>query len=271
MSAGPDTRDEDLAELYEDAPCGYLSTEPSGTIVRVNRTLCRWTGRAAEALLGRRLPDLLSGAGALFYETHCLALLRLQGFLSEIAIDLLAADGRALPVLLNAVVKADAAGAVRVVRVVVVHADTRREVERELRIARRQAEETSELLRVQAELLAEHAAMLIPVSDDLRVMPILGAIDPARGRTILRALLHLDDARAVILDLTGVPELDAAAIETLHRAAAALRLRGVQAIFSGIRPAVAATLVRLGLDRTDVPVCATLQAGIALAARLGRR
>lgn len=274
MTDDPSVRDDSLEELYEEAPCGYLSTLPQGTIVRVNRTFLTWTGYAADELLaGKRFRELLTVAGAMFYETHCAPLLRLQGFVSEIAVDVVCRDGRSMPVLLSAVSKKDAAGAPRLLRSVVFHAPTRREYERELRLAREQAEETAEQLRVQAELLAVHSALLIPVQDDLRVMPILGAIDPTRGRQILRALLDLDAAagvRSVILDLTGVPELDAAAAGTLRRAAAALRLRGVRAIVTGLRPAVATTLVALGIELTGIAVCGTLQDGIALASRGAR-
>ena len=49
------TRAEESAEeLFEDAPCGYLTTLPDGTIVRVNRTFERWTGLDRRQLLGRR-------------------------------------------------------------------------------------------------------------------------------------------------------------------------------------------------------------------------
>jgi PAS domain S-box-containing protein len=269
--ADPRVRDDDLEELYEDAPCGFLSTLLDGTIIRVNRTFLRLTGyAAAELLAGKRFVELLTIPGRLLYETHCAPLLRLQGFFGEVAIDLTCRDGGALPILLSSVVKRDANGAPCLLRSVQLHAPARREYEREILQARRAAEEAAEQLRVQAELLAMHSALLIPVQDDLRVMPILGAIDPTRGRHILRALLELDSAagvRAVILDLTGVPELDAVAAGTLRSAAAALRLRGVQPIVTGIRPAVAAILVDLGIELSGITVSGTLQDGIALANR----
>jgi PAS domain S-box-containing protein len=59
--------DEDPADLYENAPCGYLSTTPDGTIVKVNRTMCLWTGRTADELIGARFPDLLSIGGRVFH------------------------------------------------------------------------------------------------------------------------------------------------------------------------------------------------------------
>jgi anti-anti-sigma regulatory factor len=269
MTGAPGPGDDNLEDLYEEAPCGYLSTLPAGAIVRVNKTFLALTGfEAGEVTAGKRFPELLTRPSALLYETQCAPLLRLQGFLNEIAIDLVGRDGKPIPVLLASTVKKDVSGAAVLIRTVLFNAPARREYERELVLARRKAEDAAEQLRIQAELLAIHSALLIPVKDDLRVMPIIGAIDATRGRQILQALLHIDatsGVRTVILDLTGVPALDATAADTLRLAAGALRLRGLRAIATGIRPAVAAALVELGLELTGLEVCGTLQDGIARA------
>ena len=257
-----------LDELYDEAPCGQLSTLPDGQIVRANRTICAWTGRSLEALLGTRFPKLLSVSGSMLYETHCAPMLRMQGHLGEVALDLLGPDDKPLPVLLWAATKVGDDGTPSLYRFIVGNATTRREYERELQAARQRAEQAAEQLRVQAELLAEHSALLMPIQDDLRVMPVIGEIDATRGRQMLRALLELDanaGVRAVILDLTGVPRIDAEAARVLLRAAAGLRLRGVRPIVTGIRPAVATTLVAEGTDLTTLAISGTLQDGIALA------
>lgn len=264
--------DDGAAALLDAAPCGLVQTRPDGVIVRVNGTLARWVAREPAALLGERLQSLLTMPSAMLFETHCAPMLRMQGHIGEVAIDLRGPDGGALPVLLWASVELED-GAPRWLRVMVANAGARREYERELLAARTRAEDATAQLRRQAELLAEHSALLIPVQRDLRVMPVLGAIDATRGRHMLRALLELDAAagvRAVILDLTGVPELDAAAAEVLRRAAVGLRLRGVLPIVTGLRPAVAARLVAGGLDLAGIAACGTLQDGIALANRSPR-
>ena len=78
-----DLPDADLRDLYENAPCGYLSLGPDGKIVRVNATLCSWLGRTSDELIGKRLRDLLNVVGSIFYETHFAPLLRMQGFFEE--------------------------------------------------------------------------------------------------------------------------------------------------------------------------------------------
>ncbi len=78
---------EDSAEeLYEFAPCGYLSTLMDGTIAKINRTLLDWLGLEREAVVGRmRFTDLLTVGGKLYHETHFAPLLRMRGEISGIA------------------------------------------------------------------------------------------------------------------------------------------------------------------------------------------
>jgi PAS domain S-box-containing protein len=138
---GIDSRllEESVEELYEDAPCGYLSTSPDGLIVKVNRTFLDWTGYDAEDLVGsRRLSDLLTGGGRIYHETHYAPLLRMQGWVREIAIDIKRADGSVLPALVNSVLRLDDAGVPQVVRTTVFDATDRRLYERQLLEARRQ-------------------------------------------------------------------------------------------------------------------------------------
>ena len=154
---------ESAEELYEDAPCGYLSTLPDGTIVRLNRTFEQWTGHSREALLGsRRLQDLLTAGGRIYHETHYAPLLQMQGRVREIAVEIVCADGRRLPVLLNSVLRRDADGTARVVRTTVFDASDRRRYERELLAARRRAE------RLQA-----HTALLAETGRELDETPSL--------------------------------------------------------------------------------------------------
>ncbi len=135
---------ESADELYELAPCGYLSTLPDGTIVKVNQTFLALTGYAREELLGgKRFPELLAVGGRIFHETHYAPLLRLQGFANEINFDLVCKGGRVLPVLANTVQKKDAAGQVILHRTAIFPISDRKNYERELKLARQKAEEAA--------------------------------------------------------------------------------------------------------------------------------
>ncbi|NGP08229.1 SpoIIE family protein phosphatase [Rhodococcus sp. 14C212] len=140
---------EDSAEsLYENAPCGYLSTLPDGRIVKVNATLLGWLGLRRDDLVGRRyFSDLLTVGGRLYHETHFAPLLRMQGEISGIALELQAADGVRLPVLVTSVAGYDSDGRPLLIRTTVFDARERRAYETELLRARREAEDERERLQ----------------------------------------------------------------------------------------------------------------------------
>jgi phosphoserine phosphatase RsbU/P len=155
--------EESVEDLYENAPCGYLSCRPDGTIVKVNRTFESWTGHPREQLLGRRFSDLLTAAGRIYHETHFAPLLRMQGAVREIALEIVRSDGTRLPALVNAVQQADAAGRPSLVRTTVFDASDRRRYERELLEARRREQQIAQEL--QRSLLAGER----PVSPELDI------------------------------------------------------------------------------------------------------
>ena len=160
--------DDDPADLYENAPCGYLSTLPDGSIVKVNHTFCAWTGRTAESLLDSRLQDLLAPGGRIFTETHLMPLLRLQGAVREIALDVVRIDGSLLPCLLNAVEVRDDDGLPVLVRATLFDATARRRYERELLTAQRTAAESEARARTLHKVVSDLAAARAAASSGWR-------------------------------------------------------------------------------------------------------
>ena len=135
---------EEVEDLYEHAPCGYLSTLPDGTIVKVNETFVEWTGRSREALLGgTRFQTLLTIGSRIYYETHYAPLLRMQGFANEIALEVTLADGRILPVNVNTRQRRDTDETPLFNRITLFDSTDRRRYERELLLARRKAEQNA--------------------------------------------------------------------------------------------------------------------------------
>jgi phosphoserine phosphatase RsbU/P len=130
------------AELFEDAPCGFLVTRLDGTIVRVNRTFERLTGHGRADVVGaRRFRDLLPPGGKIYHDTHVAPLLQMQGSVNEIAVEIVRADGTRLPALVNSVRVADA------VRTAIFEAGDRRRYEQELLQARRREQEIAQALQ----------------------------------------------------------------------------------------------------------------------------
>lgn len=136
---------ESLLELYEGAPCGYIFTAPDGTFLRVNQTFLAWTGyKRTDLISKRRLQDLLTVPGRLFYENQYAPLLRMQGFVNEVALDIVRPERDPLPVLVNSVQHTrgghGATDEPRFIASIVFDATGRRAYERELLRARQDAE-----------------------------------------------------------------------------------------------------------------------------------
>jgi len=91
--------------LFDEAACGLLRTTDVGTILRVNRTFCEWLGFPREQLLGRRFESLLTIGGRIFHQTHWAPLLKMQRSLSEVKLEMQHADGRRVPMVVNAVAR----------------------------------------------------------------------------------------------------------------------------------------------------------------------
>src|SRR5215213_6473627 len=135
---------ESAEDLYENAPCGYLSALPDGTILKINQTFLAWTGYKRDQLVGRkRFQDLLTAGGRIFHETHYAPLLRMQGTVREIAVDLVCANGGRLPALINSVLRKDEDGNPLLTRTTVFNATDRKEYERELLRERQRAEQAA--------------------------------------------------------------------------------------------------------------------------------
>lgn len=154
--SGPDLiAAEELTDLYEYAPFGYLSASPAGTILKVNATLLGWIGEAPGSLVGKRLRDLFTVPGRILYETNIAPLLRLQGRFDEVALDLKTTTGNVFPVLVNATDRRGANGDILFIRIAMAPAKDRRSYERDLKsreaaaVVRLEREEERAVLREQ--------------------------------------------------------------------------------------------------------------------------
>lgn len=216
--------DEDLLaesaeELYENAPCGYFSTLPDGTFIRVNQTFLNWMGLSREELVGRkRFQELLTLAGKIYHETHFAPLLRMQGSVNEVALDLVSGDGQTLPVLINTIQKRDPLGKPLINRTTVFNAKDRRQYERELLLERRKAEQAAE---AKARLLAVISHEIrTPLNTIAMLTEILqrSSDDPRqekRLQTLKSASQHLGE---LVNDLLDYSKLEAGRMSVDRRA-----------------------------------------------------
>src|SRR6185312_13567543 len=184
---------DDYRDLFENAPCGYLTIGPDGRITKVNATLTAWTGFEADKFIGRRLHQFLNMAGRIYYETHVAPLLRMQGFFSEFALDFETAAGERLPVIANAAERRDADGAVLFTALVVIRAADRRRYERQLVESKSELQKGLATERETAELREQFIAVLghdlrnplAAISAGARILQRSGALQQQKELRVL--------------------------------------------------------------------------------------
>ncbi|MEN2769210.1 RsbT co-antagonist protein RsbRA [Ornithinibacillus xuwenensis] len=116
--------------------------------------------------------------------------------------------------------------------------------------------------------LQELSAPLIPVMDNITIMPLVGTIDTERAKFIMENLLEgvmRHNSEVVLIDITGVPVVDTMVAHHLFQATEAVRLLGAKCILVGIRPEIAQTIVNLGIDFSKLPTKSSLKKGFLLA------
>lgn len=146
-----------IDELFDEAPCAHMVVDASGRLLLANATLCRWLDhQQADLLAGMKLQDLLTVGGRIFFHTHLAPLLRMQGSVAEVKLEMRRRGGESLPMIVNAVERTWAGA--QIVHLVAMRAEDRHKYERELLLQRRRAEELAERhARGQQELAATQA------------------------------------------------------------------------------------------------------------------
>ena len=128
-----------MNERLRNAPCGFLSLTEKGIVVEVNHTILDWLGYREEELLGRHVECLLPRSTRLILHAYFFTNINLHGHIEELFINLRDADGKSIPVLLNA--RRDEWNGNRVIDCIVVQMKKRMDYELELRSAKRKMEE----------------------------------------------------------------------------------------------------------------------------------
>jgi PAS domain S-box-containing protein len=134
---------------------------------------------------------------------------------------------------------------------------------------RAEAERTAlqqQVIDAQREALRELSTPLIPISDRVVIMPLIGTIDSQRAQQVMEMLLEgvaQYQAELAIIDITGVSVVDTQVAQALVSAAQAVKLLGAGVMLTGIQPQIAQTLVHLGVDLSGILTRGSLQSGIA--------
>ncbi|WP_066639072.1 STAS domain-containing protein [Desulfolucanica intricata] len=148
---------------------------------------------------------------------------------------------------------------------------------RELRIFTNGSKKTlfNTALKVQADIikkqnmaLLELSTPVIPLMENILVLPLIGTIDTTRAGQIMDNLLNSIvkyQGETVLIDISGVPIVDTQVAHHIIKAVQAARLLGARCILVGIKPEFAQTIVKLGIDFQDLVTKNSMQTGLELA------
>ena len=140
----------------------------------------------------------------------------------------------------------------------------RNEVEERDRTAQ-ELREKLQLIARQEEAIKALETPIIEVWEGVLTLPLIGVMDSQRAATTMGRLLSAittKQATTAILDLTGVEIVDTSTADHIGKLVKAAELLGAKCILTGIRPAVAQTIVSIGIDLTNITTLATLREGL---------
>jgi rsbT co-antagonist protein RsbR len=139
---------------------------------------------------------------------------------------------------------------------------------------RKQAEEAiaqkaaSEALSRRAQEILDISTPVVQVWEGIILAPIIGTLDSQRTQQLTEKILDgIVETRSTValVDITGVPAVDTQTARHIIESISAVRLLGADVILTGIRPAIAQTLVHLGIDLSGVTTRSSLSAGLRAA------
>jgi rsbT co-antagonist protein RsbR len=120
----------------------------------------------------------------------------------------------------------------------------------------------------QSRSVLEMSTPVTPIWEGILLLPLLGIIDTARTQDIMEKSLTKiaeSEAKVFVLDISGVSTVDTAVANQLLKVTRATELMGCSSIISGISPAIAKTLVELGISTGEVRTTATLKDAFEIA------
>jgi rsbT co-antagonist protein RsbR len=131
-------------------------------------------------------------------------------------------------------------------------------------------EQRERVIRQQQDSIRELSTPVLQVRERLLILPIIGILDRPRAQQLTDQLLRgirTHRAKVVVIDITGVPDVDEAVADHLVKAVDASRLMGANVIITGLSSEIAQTLVTIGVDLTKMNTVGDLQGGIEEAER----
>lgn len=127
---------------------------------------------------------------------------------------------------------------------------------------------SEEIVTRQTREILEIATPAVQIWDGVVVAPLIGTLDTQRTQQLMERLLQRiveTKSSVALVDITGVPTMDTHTAQHLTETITAVRLLGAQVVLTGVRPAIAQTLVHLGIDLAGIVTRSSLAAGLRVA------
>lgn len=185
------SNEHDYEDFLENSLSAYISTDQNGIVRSANTKMLEWLGCGLEEVLGKRLSSFLTVGSRMFYETHLLPLLKLNGAFEEVSIELLALKGSKLKVLMNAYERKKADKKISFIRINFYRATERKLYEENLRHSINSSENT---LKKERELATLREQFIAVLGHDLRNP--LGAIKS--GTLLLKRSVQSDREKSIL-------------------------------------------------------------------------
>jgi rsbT co-antagonist protein RsbR len=251
--------------MAENSPDAIGIADPDGVITYANQSFRAMFGYG-DATIGMLNVSLFTEEDQRERIPRLFAELQAKGFWSGLLTGQ-RKDGSTFPAHLSPFAICDSNGNLIAVPAIV------RDISEEKRAEAERAALQEQVIEAQRASLRELSAPLLPIAAGVVILPLIGTIDSGRAQQIMETLLEgvaNHHANTAIIDITGVQVVDTQVANALIHAAQAVRLLGAEVILTGIGPAMAQTLVHLGVELVGLVTRSNLQAGIAHAWRISR-
>ena len=131
-----------------------------------------------------------------------------------------------------------------------------------------ESKQAEEQIRQQDKEIMELSTPVMQVWQGVVVAPLIGSLDSNRTQQFMERLLGRiveTNSPVALVDIMGVPTIDTQTAQHLIETISAVRLLGAQVVLTGVRPAIAQTLVHLGIDLSGIMTRSSLAAGLQVA------
>ena len=228
-----------------------VTIAPDGKITDVNAATETITGCSRSELIGTDFSNYFTSSEK---ASDGYRQVFREGQVRDYPLEIRSRNGRVTSVLYNASVYRDESGSV-----VGVFAAARDITERKL---------AEERIKQQSQEILELSTPVMQVWQGVVAVPLIGCLDSQRTQQFMERLLDRiveTNSPVALVDIMGVPTIDTQTAQHLIETITAVRLLGAQVVLTGVRPAIAQTLVHLGIDLSGITTRSSLAAGLLVA------